>query len=169
MKLQPKTPPAILSKCELDELGGTLKAACQRLQVLGIPNTYIHGDFGPQNILSSRTQCLFIDLAESGVGHPFLTFQYLLDCLHRSHPELDATHSDLRRAYGTQWRSFATDEEIADAFKLAPLVTLLWHAMSCSGWQQSRGNLDGDAAKYLRSLVRSMKARASELEYASVA
>jgi hypothetical protein len=112
---------------------------------------------------------LFIDLAESGVGHPFLTFQYLLDCLHRSHPELDATHSDLRRAYGTQWRSFATDEEIADAFKLAPLVTLLWHAMSCSGWQESGGYSDGGAAKYLRSFVRRMKVRAAEVECETVA
>jgi hypothetical protein len=169
MQLQPKTPPPILSKCELDELGGTLKSACQRLQVLGIPNTYIHGDFGPQNILSSGGQCLFIDLAESAVGHPFLTFQYLLDCLHGSHPDLDTAHSDLRRAYGARWRSLVTEERIADAFKLAPLVTLLWHAMSCSGWQESGGHSDGDAAKYLRSLVRRMKVRAAELECAVAA
>lgn len=169
MQLQPKTPPPILSKCELDELGGTLKAVCQRLQVFEIPNTYIHGDFGPQNILSSGGQCLFIDLAESGVGHPFLTFQYLLDCLHGSHPDLDAAHNDLRRAYGARWRSFVTDDAIAEAFKSAPIVTLLLHAMSCCRWRESEWHSDADLAKYLRSLARRMRVRMAELDCASVA
>lgn len=169
MQLQPKTPPPILSKRELDEVGATLKSACQRLQVLGIPDTYIHGDFGPHNILSFRGQCLFIDLAESGVGHPFLTFQYLLDCLHGSHPELDAAHSDLRRAYGARWRSLVSEREVMETRKFVPLVTLLWHAMGCSGWQESGGCSNGDTAKYLRSLLRRMKVRAAELECAVAA
>lgn len=169
MQLQPKTPPPILSKCELDELGAALKSACQRLQVLGIPNTYIHGDFGPQNIFASGDQCLFIDLAESGVGQPFLTFQYLLDCLHGRHPDLDTAHSDLRRAYGAHWNSLVSEREMIETFKFVPLVTLLWHAMSCSGWQAADVPLDADSAKYLRSLVRRMKARAADFVYARVA
>jgi|HubBroStandDraft_1064217.scaffolds.fasta_scaffold41015_2 hypothetical protein len=164
MKSQPKTPPPILSKCELDDLGGVMKSACQRLQVLGIPSTYLHGDFGPQNILSSGAQCLFIDLAESGVGHPFLTFQYLLDCLHRSHPELDAAHSDLRRAYGARWSSLVSEREMMEAVKVVPLVTLLWHAMSSRGWNDAEVYSDADSAKYVRGLVRRMKARAAGLE-----
>ena len=169
MHLQPKTPPPILSKCELDELGGALKSACQRLQVLGIPNTYIHGDFGPQNILSSGGQCLFIDLAESGVGQPCLTVQYLLDWLHGSHPDLDAAHSDLRCAYAARWRSLVTEREMMEAFKSVPLVTLLWHALSCYGCQAAEAHLNKDSAKYMRSLVRRMKVRASELECAVAA
>jgi len=169
MQSQPKTPPPILSKCELDELGGTLKSACQRLQVLGIPNTYIHGDFGPQNILSSGAQSLFLDLAESGVGHPFLTFQYLLDCLHGSHPELDTAHSDLGRVYGARWRPFVSEREMIEAFKVVPLVTLLWHAMSCYRWQDSAWHSDADLAKYLRSLARRMRVRRAELECAVAA
>jgi len=164
MQLQPKTPPPSLSKCELDELGETLKSACQRLEVLGIPNTYVHGDFGPHNILSSGGQCSFIDLAESGVGHPLLTFQYLLDCLHKSHPEFDATHCDLRRAYGARWRSLVSERDMTEAFKCIPLVTLLWHAMSGYRSQAAEAHINPDRAKYLRGLVRRMKVRAAELD-----
>jgi hypothetical protein len=169
MQLQPETPPPILSKCELDELGETLKSACQRLQALGIPNTYIHGDFGPHNLLSSGTQCLFIDLAESGVGHPFLTFQYLLDCLHNSHPEFDTAHRDLRGAYGARWSSLVHEQEMMEAFNSVPLVTLLWHALSGYRSQAAEVYLDPNCGKYLRGLVRRMKVRAAELHCAVAA
>jgi hypothetical protein len=164
MRQQETSPPLVLTTNELLALGHALKNACDRLSSLGIPDSFTHGDFSAGNILADRERCVLIDLAESYLGHPFLTFQYLLDGLHTYHPECDSWHEGLREAYAGRWRDFCSAEEVDETLRLVPLVTILWHAVGGNGWQDPEGFLYTRRAKYYRSLARQMYHRAKQLE-----
>ena len=169
MQQQETTPPPTLSKNELLALGDAVRSACDRLASLSIPESFTHGDFSAGNILANPYRCVLIDLAESYLGHPFLTFQYLLDGLHTYHPECDGWHDDLRRAYADTWRGLCSQENIDEAFRLMPLVTILWHTVGGNGWQDPEGLLYARRAKYYRSLTRKMYQRAQQLEHSGSA
>ncbi len=115
MRQQETSPPPVLTTNELVALGHALKNACNRMSSLGIPDSFSHGDFSAGNILADRDRCVLIDLAESYLGHPFLTFQYLLDGLHTYHPECDGWHEGLRKAYARPWLDFCSAEEVDES------------------------------------------------------
>jgi Phosphotransferase enzyme family len=169
MQQQETSPPPVLSGNDLLTLGTTLRDVCNRLSNLGIPDSFTHGDFSAGNVLADADRCVFIDLAESYLGHPFLTFQYLLDGLHTYHPECDSWHGDLRRAYADTWCNLCSAERIEEAFRLVPLVTILWHAVGGNGWQDPEGLLYARRAKYYRSLGRQMYRRAQQLRHSGSA
>ena len=90
MERQTKIPPAVLSREELRCLSARVQDALAVLEDTGIPTTLGHMDINPGNIVCSPTGCVFLDWAEAFVGHPFLTFEYLLE--------------HFRRAFGTTTR-----------------------------------------------------------------
>jgi len=169
MEKQETVPPAKLSRQELSELAEILENTCDRLSRLGIPDTFVHGDFTPGSNVVASDRCLLIDLAEGYVGHPFLCFQYLLDGLHTRFAQFDPFHGYLKSVYASYWKKFVSPETIDEAFRLARLVTVLWHAMGGNGWKGRRGYLDLTREKYYRSLVRQMHYRAQELQSQGVA
>jgi len=169
MEKQETVPPSKLSRQELRDLASILENACGRLAALGIPDTFVHGDFTPGSNVVASDRCLLIDLAEAYVGHPFLCFQYLLDGLHTRFSQFDTFHDHLRSVYASYWRKFVSPGTIDEAFRLARLVTVLWHATGGNGWQGRRGYLDLIREKYYRSLVRQMHSRARELQGQGVA
>src|SRR5258708_19486998 len=114
-----------LGRQELRDLADILENACGRLAVLGIPDTFVHGDFTPIGNVIANDRCVFIDLAEAYVGHPFLCFQYLLDGLHTRFSQFDVFHDYLRSVYAFYWRKFVSPETIDDAFRLARLARVL--------------------------------------------
>jgi len=163
MDKQETEPPARLSRQDLRDLAEILEGACLRLATLGIPDTFVHGDFTPGSNVVACDRCLLIDLAESYLGHPFLCFQYLLDGLHTHFSQFDSVHQQLKSVYATYWKTFAAPEKIEEAFRLARVVTVLWHAIGGNGWEGKRGYLDLIREKYYRSLVRQMNVRAREM------
>jgi hypothetical protein len=169
MEKQEAASPRKLSRQELLDLADILESACRRLATLGIPDTFVHGDFTPGSNVVASDRCLLIDLAEAYVGHPFLCFQYLLDGLHTRFSQFDPFHDYLKSVYASYWQKFASPEVIEEGFRLARLVTVLWHATGGNGWQGRRGYLDLIREKYYRSLVRQMQQRAQELQSQGVA
>src|SRR6266481_2424904 len=105
MQQQTKVPPATLSRQELSDLGTTLKNALCCLESLGIPDTLGHSDFNPGNILVGSQRCVFIDWAEAHIGHPFLTFEYLISHLRKDYPELVRFEDTIRSSYVQRWQS----------------------------------------------------------------
>ena len=93
MKHQIKTPPSILTSEEIRDLNGRIKETLSLLATRGIPDALNHLDLNPGNIFVSGDRCTFIDWAEAAIGHPFLTFQYLLEHLIRLRPD----HADRSR------------------------------------------------------------------------
>lgn len=169
MEKQENALPRKLSRQELQDLADILEIACRRLESLGIPDTFVHGDFSPVGNIISADRCVLIDLAEAYIGHPFLCFQYLLDGLHTRFSQFDPFHEYLKSVYASYWQEFASPENIQEGFRLARLVTVLWHAVGGNGWQGHRGYLDLIREKYYRSLVRQMRYRAQELQGQGVA
>ena len=50
---------------------------------LVIPDALGHLDLNPGNVIVSEGQCVFLDWAEAFVGHPFFSFQYLVEHFRR--------------------------------------------------------------------------------------
>jgi len=163
MEKQESASPRKLTRQELLDLADVLENACHRLVSLGIPDTFVHGDFTPGSNVVASDRCLLIDLAEAYVGQPFLCFQYLLDGLHTRFSQFDPFHDYLKSVYASYWNKFVSRQVIDEGFRLARLITVLWHATGGNGWQGRRGYLDLIREKYYRSLVRQMHARAQEL------
>ena len=164
MKQQTNVPPAILSSYELSNLSSALKDALHCLHTLQIPNTLGHSDFNPGNILVESQCCVFIDWAEAYVGHPFLTFEYLMSHLRRGYPELLPLETDLRCSYAKRWSNIVSAQQVAEAFLFSPFVAVFAYAASGGSWCRSERLKIPQAQTYLRSLTRRMKQEADLLQ-----
>jgi len=162
MELQAKSTPLPLARAEIRSLSEEVRSCLDELRASDIPNTLGHLDFNPGNILVSPEQCVFLDWAEGSVGHPFFTFQYLLEHRRRFHStELDSEKM-LVSSYALPWRAFASPDEIAKSLALAPLLA----AFACAAhlaWTNPDLSERPVIAGYLRSLVRRMKRESDAL------
>lgn len=164
MKKQPKVPPPILEKQELVVLAAEIENACTRLRGLGFPDTLVHLDFNPGNILVSSTSCVFLDWAEACVSSPFLTLQYLFEHYRRSNSENSVGLSELVSSYTEIWRSVAASEQIAEAFEVAPLLAVFAYAVGNDAWRDAKRLEDPRLAGYFRALARRMQREAIALQ-----
>jgi len=80
MERQTQESPRALSRSELLTLRTQLQDILSETNSQ-IPNAIGHLDFNFGNIVASDDRCVFLDWAEACAGHPFLTFQYLLQHL----------------------------------------------------------------------------------------
>jgi len=160
MKQQTKTTPPSLTSQEISDLKQTLKEALSILSETGFPEALNHLDFNPGNIFVTDDGCKFIDWAEAAIGHPVLTFQYLLEHYSRLHPTGSSRRSELASTFAAEWQPYVAPEAAACALSLAPLVAVFAHAVSTGAWHDPARYADPRIAAYLRSLVRRMKREA---------
>jgi len=163
MQRQPKPSPQLVSSKELFELGRRLYEVLDILNQSGFPVTLGHSDFNPGNILRSAGGSVFIDWAEAHVGHPFLTFEYLLSHLRRDCPDVAAFEDFIRTAYTKPWKYVVPAQSIAEAAVFSPLVAVFAYAVSLNSWESSESH-DQQAEAYLRSLTRRMNREANQLD-----
>jgi hypothetical protein len=156
MDLQPKSPPPILSRSELLDLGKQIRYALADLAELSVPDALGHLDFNPGNILSSPDRPVFLDWAEAYVGHPFFTLQYLREHLRRTHPGNFALERRLVIAYEERWGSIIPARDVFITQKFMPLLAVFAYASAIPKWQASATLLEPATAAYLRSLARRM-------------
>jgi Phosphotransferase enzyme family len=158
-----QTPPP-LTQLELETLRRQLQDALFTLQDSDIPDTLGHLDFNPGNLVVSRDRCVFLDWAEGCVGHPFLTFQYLLEHLRRIRPCDPQGNRTVVASYIAPWQSLFTSREIHRAMAPAPLVAVFAYAAVGGRWRDTIRLHEPRTAAYLRSLTRRMKREADGLE-----
>lgn len=164
MRQQKKSPPSILTREEIHELGIILKDALHCMTALQIPETLGHGDFNPGNIIVGPERCTFIDWAEAHIGHPFLTFEYFLSHIRKDYPSIATYENDFRACYSKAWSSIASPEQIAEAFVFSPLVAVFAYAAGGYVWRDSERIKVPGFQGYLRSLTRKMKQEADLLQ-----
>jgi len=163
MRQQVKPSPPPLSPEEIVELSVTLKEALAALDQIGLPETLGHSDFNPGNVLWAGNGSVFTDWAEAYVGHPFLTFEYLLSHLRRDWPDVAAFENFVRTAHTQPWKYIVPTQAIAKAFVFSPLVAVFSYAGSLNSWHSPETD-DQQALAYLRSLTRRMKREADQID-----
>jgi aminoglycoside phosphotransferase (APT) family kinase protein len=162
MDEQTKPTPAPLTREELQRLSEEIASSIKELQQSAPPNALGHLDFNPRNILVGRARCTFLDWAEAYVGHPFFTFQYLLEQF-RSLCGTDAPpQSALVASYISPWRHFVSSAEIAHDLALMPLLALFAYA-TAAPWREPEIQKRPAIAAYLRSYLRRMHREAQHL------
>jgi hypothetical protein len=160
MEQQTKASPAPLSRTELRTLGAQLQDVFSHFNTSAIPHALGHLDFNAGNILVFQNQCAFLDWAEACVGHPFVTFQYLVEYLRRYRPSNTSWEPALTSAYVESWRSFVDPDEISAAVAAAPLLAVFTYAAAGGLWRNPDRLAHPDTAKHLRSLTRRTKREA---------
>lgn len=156
MERQTKPSPEPLSRDELMALRREIRSALEELETDGVPNTLGHLDMNPGNVVVSDSRCVFLDWAEAYVGPPFFSFEYLLQHWRRLHSAEQGNEGSMTCRYATEWRPFASSEQIATSFKLTPMLSAFAYAVGgTTSWRTE--NITAGHASYLRSLVRRMK------------
>jgi hypothetical protein len=164
MENQAKLIPSPLTRSELTNLREAIRKALEELNQSEIPNVLGHLDCNPGNILVSQERCIFLDWAEGCVGHPFFTFEYLLEHSRRlCGPDASAEKAILS-AYTTPWQSFASPRDIAASLQLTPLLAAFAYAASSQAWRNSDIVCRPETAAFFRSLTRRMKREADTLQ-----
>ena len=163
MEEQVKIPPAVLTGKELLLLGEHAQEALSSLQQVGVPDTLGHLDLNPGNIIVSPNGCRFLDWAEAYVGHPFFTFQYLLEHFRRGVGADQQLEAQLVSTYAKPWQALFPRDAVAEAFAAAPMLAVFAYAVGCEIWRDPEKLQQANAAGYLRSLTRRMKREADQL------
>jgi hypothetical protein len=96
------TPPP-LSANELRQLEHDLASSLEELEAECVPDSLGHLDLNPNNLIVLPERTIFLDWAEACVGHPFLTFAYLLEHFRSHFPGHELRR--MVRAYGRVGRT----------------------------------------------------------------
>jgi hypothetical protein len=163
MDQQTKVPPPVLSRKELAFLGERLQDALCLIEELGIPDTLGHLDLNPGNIIVSPNGCAFLDWAEAYLGHPFFSFQYLLEHFRRTVAADSKSQSKIAASYLAPWEQIASRDCLTEAINFAPLLAAFAYAAGTDAWRQPERLRDPNVAGYLRSLARRMNREANHL------
>jgi hypothetical protein len=156
MDQQTKPTPKPLRRDELNALGGQVHDLLSDAAELEVPNTVGHLDFSPGNIVVSPDRCVFLDWAEGCIGHPFITFEYLLEHFRRCQGIDHSAESVMTKTYLDAWRPFLSPEQSARAMILSPVLAVFAYAVSSGAWRHPT-SLHPDTARHLRSLTRRLK------------
>lgn len=152
----------------LRELEGILRAACSRMQDVGVPDALMHNDINAGNILICRGRCVFIDWAEAHIGNPFLTFQHICAQISRDSDHAFSWLARVKRAYRNAWIGWLTESQIDQAFALMPILAIASYLYGRGTWLNSPTRDDPQFQSYSRSLARYMDraAQAPEMQEA---
>jgi hypothetical protein len=163
MERQPKIPPARLSREQLRTLSAQVRSAISLLEKTGVPKTLGHMDLNPGNIVCSSHGSQFLDWAEAFVGHPFLTFEYLLEHFRRTFERGSSSEKQLVTRYVTPWRELVSERAIRGALDVIPLVAVFACAVANDRWTNPEKLEDPRTAGYLRALTRRMEREACRI------
>src|SRR4029077_3175558 len=162
MEQQTKAAPRALSRNELVFLGEHIHNSLRLLKTSDIPDSLGSLDFNPGNVIASKNGCKFLDWAEAYVGHPFVTFAYLLEHFRRVVAVDAKLEKQLTASYTAQWKRLLPPPVIAESLTVAPLLAVFAYAAGCGLCSEERLRDPGNKG-YLRALTRRMKREANEM------
>jgi hypothetical protein len=123
MSRQTSTKVFPLSASRLHKLGYLIEETSIAMEAIGVPDSLIHNDMNPGNILYDGTRVVFTDWSEAGIGSPFLTFQQL-QAQALTAGETHTCASSLKAIYRSHWRNHLSESQIDKAFVLSPPLAI---------------------------------------------
>jgi hypothetical protein len=140
-----------------DDLFSVQKLAihlCQLLENCCVPDTLVHANFSPHNVIWSHGRPVFIDWAFGIVGFPFVSLEYFWRRMVRDCPQRSAWGPALSSAYYRVWNDQLDPAVLHRAKQLAPIAAPLIAGLNLyyrnpTAWQD-----DPVRAAALRTLVR---------------
>ena len=143
-----------LSAAEIDAARAalpSLASAIERLDSCGLPNTLTHGDLHRGNVAWDGRNVVLFDWSDSCWSHP------ILDVYHLTAHVPDDVRDRAVDAYTSVWHAAYPDAEIDRALEVAPMVDLMFQAVSYEGLVRavepmSRWEIGGMVARNLRRL-----------------
>lgn len=156
MATQTSTKATPLSRDRLLEIGVILNDACSYLEALKVPDTLIHNDLNPGNILSNGTNCVFTDWSEAAVGNPFIVCERLchLNPYHRE---------SVQAVYRHRWSDLLSERNIDQALALMPLLAIYSYLFGRGDWPKRTESASPRFESSARSLARHMDRAAREI------
>jgi hypothetical protein len=127
MSRQTSTKSTPLSELRILELGVMVRDACIRMESLGVPNSLLHNDPNPGNILFAENSCVLTDWSEAAVGIPFISF-------HRLCTQTLAVVPAGRAQYSHAWTRYLNQAVIEQAMDLSPLLAIYSHLYGRGEW-----------------------------------
>lgn len=161
MAKQSKVPPPVLTHKELASLGEHIDDALAVVDHC-IPEALGHLDPNPGNIMIAPGRCVFLDWAEGYVGHPFYTFEYLLEHLRRAFGDDKQLTQELIKSYAAEWQATVSSSAVSDALVVTPLLAVFAYAIGSGLAWDSESLGQPPFAGYLRSLARRMNREANQ-------
>ena len=149
MARQTSTRAVPMSQHRLHELGEILFQACDRLEAVSVPDTLIHNDLNPGNILSDGENLVFTDWSEATVGNPFLSCERLCQ-LNRVHAE------GVRSVYREYWSRQLSPRSMEEVLVLTPLIAIYAYLYGRGDWLEMTESVQPEIEGYRRTLARQM-------------
>jgi hypothetical protein len=145
----------LVKRSRLDEIANFVEEICSRLDALGVPDTLLHNDISPDNILCGGDGAVFVDWAEAGVGIPFVS----LELLRKQLTQAGCPETEVQRfvaLYRQSWRALLSDATIDEITRYLPLLTAASFLYSRQQWFTVEHRSDADFRSFARSLARQM-------------
>jgi aminoglycoside phosphotransferase (APT) family kinase protein len=156
MQAQTSTRAATLTPQELDLLNASLQSMLLETISSGIPETLIHGDIGHGNVIVSPHGPVFLDWAETYIGHPFISSEHLLADLDQTCGLSRAQKVALRLHYARYWADYIGSKELNRVVAIAPALAAFAYAVMA--WERNRYRAFPERAwPLIRSMVRRTK------------
>jgi hypothetical protein len=129
--------------------------ACCALEDLPVPDTLIHNDINPGNLLFGEGQWVFTDWEFAAVSNPFVTMEHLTAQLNQDGGTREWI-GRLLKAYRRRWRTMILDEHIQSVRPLIPIIAIAMHLCCRKERLISEQSENPAASSFIRSLLRQM-------------
>lgn len=144
-----------LGRERLRKIRIAFKMICERLQHLSIPETIVHGDMNPCNIVIGREHCQFIDWSDAYIGHCLVNLEHLLLLLNSIENRNARTcmKASLKQKYASVWATVCNPDALEEAFRYMPLMAAVSTLYGRGEWLNSPERYDIRRFSYARSLA----------------
>jgi hypothetical protein len=165
MSMQTSTKVPRLEGRRIRELRTTFDEVCQCVAGLCLPETVVHGDINPGNIVTGVGHCQFIDWCETYLGNPLITLQHLLSLNKLENLEIrELINRLLRQKYRDVWATKYDPQWFEKGFVYMPLMAIASTLYGRGNWLNSPERNDPRRQSYARALARCMDRAARKRE-----
>jgi Phosphotransferase enzyme family len=154
MAEQISSPNKRLNREALTALRDDAVRICDLLRLSEVPDTLVHGNFSPHNVIWSKGRPVFLDWAFGIVGFPFVSIEYFSHRMARDCPRRSSWSPALLDAYYDAWATEIDSDALTYGRSLAPIAAPLIAALNLYFQQPNAWIDDSLRAAALRTLVR---------------